>query len=56
MPNSHLGSLVAEVIVVGLSKKQRKRMRRRDSRLGLRNVGEERVILKNASIFIVEIN
>ena len=54
MPNSHLGSLVAEVIVVGLSKKQRKR--RRDSRLGLRNVGEERVILKNAPIFIVEIN
>jgi len=35
----HLGSMMAEVPVVGLSKKQRKR--RRDSRLGLRHLVEE---------------
>jgi len=39
LPNGQVGSMVSEV--VGLSKKQRKRKRRRDSRLGLRNVVEE---------------
>jgi len=41
LPNGQLGSMMAEVPVDGLSKKQRKKKRRRDSRLGLRNVVEE---------------
>eukprot|EP00090_Calanus_glacialis_P038158 TRINITY_DN6666_c0_g1_i1.p1 TRINITY_DN6666_c0_g1~~TRINITY_DN6666_c0_g1_i1.p1 ORF type:complete len:651 (-),score=280.69 TRINITY_DN6666_c0_g1_i1:155-1882(-) len=41
LPNGQLGSMMAEVSGVGLSKKQRKRKKRKDSRLGLRNVVEE---------------
>eukprot|EP00092_Neocalanus_flemingeri_P036504 GFUD01039747.1.p1 GENE.GFUD01039747.1~~GFUD01039747.1.p1 ORF type:complete len:634 (+),score=272.09 GFUD01039747.1:22-1902(+) len=41
LPNGQLGSMLTEAAVMGLSKKQRKRKRRRDSRLGLRNVAEE---------------
>jgi len=40
LPNGQLGSMLTEAAVV-LTKKQRKRKRRRDSRLGLRNVAEE---------------
>lgn len=41
LPNGQVGSMVSEVPMVGLSKKQRKKKRRRDSRLSLRNVVEE---------------
>merc|ERR1740137_154705 len=39
--NGQVGSMVSEVPMVGLSRKQRKKKRRRDSRLSLRNVVEE---------------
>ena len=41
LPNGHLGSMMAEVLRIGLSKKQRKKKRRRGSRLRMRNVVEE---------------
>jgi len=41
LPNGQVGSMQGENPIIGLTKKQRKRKRRRDSRLGLRNVVEE---------------
>merc|ERR1719233_2381269 len=41
LPNGQVGSMMTEVPLSGLTKKQRKKKRRRDSRLGLRNVVEE---------------
>jgi len=41
LPNGQVGSMMIEAPLLGLTKKQRKKKRRRDSRLGLRNVVEE---------------
>jgi len=41
LPNGQLGTMLTDATRSGLSKKQRKKKRRRDSRLGLRNVLEE---------------
>jgi len=41
LPNGQLGSMMPDPAVAGLSKKQRKRKRRKESRLGLKNVVED---------------